>query len=140
MKVREVMTSDVQVARPTDTIQAVAQQMAQLDVGSMPICDGRRIQGMVTDRDITVRGVAQGLQGDTPITQVMTGNLEYVMADDDLDQAHDKMSAAHVRRLPVVDQNQELVGIVAMADLARQDDDREVGATVQEISEARPNN
>jgi CBS domain-containing protein len=140
MKVREVMTSDVQVARPTDTIQAVAQQMAQLDVGSMPICDGRRIQGMVTDRDITVRGVAQGLQGDTPITQVMTGNLEYVMADDDLDQAHDKMSAAHVRRLPVIDQNQELVGIVAMADLARQDEDREVGATVQEISEARPNN
>ena len=140
MKVREVMTSDVQVARPTDTIQNVAQQMAQLDVGSMPVCDGRRIQGMVTDRDITVRAVAQGLQADTPVTQVMTGNLEYVMADDDLDQAHDKMSAAHVRRLPVVDQNQELVGIVAMADLARQDSDKEVGATVEEISMAPPNN
>ena len=139
MKVREVMTSDVQLASPNDTLQSVAQQMAQLDVGVMPIGEGRRIQGMVTDRDIAVRGVAQGLTADTPISQVMTGNLEYVLADDDLDQAHDKMSAAQVRRLPVLDQNQELVGIVALGDLATQDD-REAGATLGEISSAPPNN
>ena len=139
MKVREVMTSDVQLASPNDTIQTVAPQMAQLDVGVMPIGEGRRLQGMVTDRDIAVRGVAQGLDGSTPISQVMTGNLEYVLADDDVDQAHDKMSAAQVRRLPVLDQNQELVGIVALGDLAR-DDDREAGATLEEISSAPANN
>ncbi len=139
MKVREVMTSVVQLASPYDTLQTVAQQMAQLDVGVMPIGEGRRVQGMVTDRDITVRGVAQGLDANTPISQVMTGNLEYVMADDDVDQAHDKMSAAQVRRLPVLDQNQELVGIVALGDLAREDD-REAGATLEEISSAPANN
>ena len=139
MKVREVMTSDVQLASPNDTLQTVAQQMAQLDVGVMPIGEGRRLQGMVTDRDIAVRGVAQGLDANTPVSQVMTGNLEYVLADDDVDQAHDKMSAAQVRRLPVLDQNQELVGIIALGDLATQDD-REAGATLEEISAAPPNN
>ena len=139
MKVREVMTADVQLASPNDSLQTVAQQMAQLDVGVMPIGEGRRIQGMVTDRDIAVRGVAQGLTADTPISQVMTGNLEYVLADDDIDQAHDKMSAAQVRRLPVLDQNQELVGIVALGDLATQND-REAGATLEEISSAPANN
>ena len=140
MKVREVMTSDVQLASPNDTLQAVAQQMAQLDVGAMPVGEGRRVQGMITDRDIAVRGVAQGLDASTPVGQLMTGNLEYVMADDDLDQAHDKMSAAQVRRLPVLDQNQELVGILALGDLAREDSAGETGATLEQISEAPPNN
>ena len=140
MKVRDVMTSSVQLASPNDTLQSVAQQMAQLDVGAMPVGEGRRVQGMVTDRDIAVRGVAQGLGAGTPVSQVMTGNLEYVMADDDLDQAHDKMSAAQVRRLPVLDQNQELVGILALGDLAREDSARETGATLEQISEAPPNN
>ena len=139
MKVLDVMTSGVQLANPTDTLQTVAQQMAQLDVGVMPIGEGRRVQGLVTDRDIAVRGVAQGLDVNTPISQVMTGNLEYVMADDDVDQAHDKMSAAQVRRLPVLDQNQELVGIIALGDLASQDR-KEAGATLEEISEAPANN
>jgi CBS domain-containing protein len=139
MKVRDVMTSDVQLASPNDTLQTVAQQMAQLDVGVMPIGEGRQLQGMVTDRDIAVRGVAQGLDASTPISQVMTGNLEYVLADDDVDQAHDKMSAAQVRRLPVLDQNQQLVGIIALGDLATHDD-REAGATLEEISAAPPNN
>jgi CBS domain-containing protein len=139
MKVRDVMTADVQIASPNDTLQTVAQQMAQLDVGVMPIGEGRRLQGVVTDRDITVRGVAQGLTGDTPVSQVMTGNLEFVLADDDVDQAHDKMAAAQVRRLPVLDQNQELVGIIALGDLAREDTS-DVGATLEEISEQPANN
>ncbi len=134
--VSEVMTRDVQVARPEDSIQAVAQQMAELDVGVMPVCDGQRIQGMVTDRDIAIRGVAQGLSADQPIRQVMTGNLEYVMANDDLDEVHDRMAAAQVRRLPVVDEDKNLIGIVSLGDLARSDKDKDVGATLQEISEA----
>jgi CBS domain-containing protein len=135
MKISEVMTRDVEVASPTDTIQSVAQSMARLDVGSMPVCDGRRIQGMITDRDITVRAVAQGISPDSPVSQVMTGNLEYVMADDDLSRAADKMADHQIRRLPVVDENQQLVGIIALGDLAQEHKAKAVGQTLEEISE-----
>jgi CBS domain-containing protein len=135
MKISDVMTRDVEVANPNDSIQSVAQKMAQFDVGSMPVCDGRRIQGMVTDRDITIRGVAQGLSGDSPISQVMTGNLEYVMASDDLDRAADKMADHQIRRLPVVDENKDLVGIIALGDLAQEHKAKVMGRTLEEISE-----
>ena len=135
MKISEVMTRDVEVASPNDTIQSVAQKMAQMDVGVMPVCDGRRIQGMVTDRDIAIRGVAQGVSGDSPISQVMTGNLEYVMADDDLDRAADKMADHQVRRLPVVDENKQLVGIISIGDLAQEHKDKVIGRTLEEISQ-----
>ena len=135
MKVREVMTRDVEVARPNDSIQSVAKQMAQLDVGSMPVCDGQRIQGMVTDRDITIRAVAQGLSSDSPISQVMTGNLEYLYDDDDLDHAADKMADSQIRRLPVVDRDNQLVGIVSLGDLAREHKEKVMGRTLEEISE-----
>ena len=135
MKISEVMTRDVEVARPNDSIQSVAQQMAQLDVGAVPVCDGRRLQGMVTDRDITVRAVAQGLSLDAPVSQVMTGNLEYLNADDDLDRAADKMADSQIRRLPVVDDNQQLVGIISLGDLAREHKEKVIGRTLEEISE-----
>ena len=134
MKVSEVMSTNVEVVRPTDTIQSVARTMADMDVGSVPVCDGQRLQGMVTDRDIAVRGVAQGLSGDTPITQVMTGNLEFIYADDDLDRAADKMADAKIRRLPVVDQNDQLVGIVSLGDLSREHKEKIVGRTLEDIS------
>jgi len=135
MKISEVMTRDVQVARPDDTIQSVAQTMAQADVGAVPVCDGQRLQGMVTDRDITIRAVAQGLGGDAPVRQVMTGNLEYLYADDDLDRAADKMADSQIRRLPVVDQDQHLVGIISLGDLSREHKEKIVGRTLEEISE-----
>ena len=135
MKIADVMSRDVEVARPDDTIQSVAQKMAQFDVGALPVCDGRKIQGMVTDRDITVRAVAQGITSDQPISQVMTGNLEYVMANDDLDSAADKMAHHQVRRLPVVDENKDLVGIIALGDLAQEHKAKVIGRTLEEISE-----
>jgi len=135
MKIADVMTRDVEVANPNDTIQSVAQKMAQFDVGALPVCDGRRIQGMVTDRDIAVRAVAQGLSSDTPISQIMTGNLEYVLASDDLDRAADKMADSQIRRLPVVDENKDLVGIIAMGDLAQEHKAKIIGRTLEEISE-----
>ncbi len=135
MKISEVMTRDVEVASPNDTIQSVAQKMAQMDVGALPVCDGRRIQGMVTDRDIAIRGVAQGVSPDTPISQVMTGNLEYVMADDDLDRAADKMADHQIRRLPVLDSDQQLVGIVSLGDLAQEHKEKVIGRTLEEISQ-----
>jgi CBS domain-containing protein len=136
MKIADVMSRDVEVARPTDTIQSVAQKMAQLDVGALPVCDGMKIQGMVTDRDIAVRAVAQGVSPDQPISQVMTGNLEYVMASDDLDSAAQKMADGQIRRLPVIDENRDLVGIISLGDLAKQHhDERVTGITLEEISQ-----
>lgn len=135
MKISEVMTRDVEVASPNDTIQSVAQKMAQLDVGVMPVCEGRQIQGMVTDRDITIRAVAQGIPLESPVSQVMTGNLEFVMADDDLDRAADKMADHQVRRLPVVDENKQLVGIISLGDLALEHKNKAVGETLEDISQ-----
>jgi CBS domain-containing protein len=135
MKISDVMTRDVEVANPNDSIQSVAQKMAQLDVGALPVCDGRRIQGMVTDRDIAVRGVAQGLDTNSPISQIMTGNLEYVLASDDLDRVADKMADNQIRRLPVVDENKDLVGIISLGDLAQEHKAKVIGRTLEEISE-----
>ncbi|MBW3616270.1 MAG: CBS domain-containing protein [Proteobacteria bacterium] len=135
MKIADVMSRDVQIANPNDSIQSVAQKMAELDVGALPVCDGRRIQGMVTDRDIAVRGVAQGLENSAPISRIMTGNLEYVLASDDLNQAADKMADHQIRRLPVVDENKDLVGIISLGDLAQEHRAKIVGRTLEEISE-----
>ena len=134
MKISDIMTSDVTVARPGDTVKDVAGSMADLDVGSLPVCDGSRLLGMVTDRDITIRAVARGLGGDTPITEIMTAEVEYAFADDDLKDVADKMSSKQIRRLPVVDADKRLIGIVAIADIARQDRDKRVGDTVEQIS------
>ncbi len=135
MKIREVMTRDVEAASPNDSILSVAQTMARLDVGVLPVCEGRQIQGMVTDRDITVRAVAQGISPDSPISQVMTGNLEFVMADDDLDRAADKMADHQVRRLPVVDENRQLIGIISLGDLSQEHKAKAVGQTLEDISQ-----
>jgi CBS domain-containing protein len=134
MKISDIMTSDVTVARPGDTVKDVAGKMADLDVGSLPVCDGSRLLGMVTDRDITIRAVARGLGGDTPITEIMTAEVEYAFADVDLKDVADKMSSKQIRRLPVVDADKRLIGIVAIADIARQDRDKRVGDTVEQIS------
>jgi CBS domain-containing protein len=135
MKISEIMTRNVEVARPEDSLQTVAQSMADLDVGSLPVCDGERLLGMITDRDITVRAVARGLDGSTSVTEVMTADVEYAFDDDDLDEVSEKMASQQIRRLPVVDRDKKLVGIVALADLAREDKDKRVGETVEQISQ-----
>ncbi len=135
MKISEIMTRNVEVARPEDSLRTVAQSMADLDVGSLPVCDGERLLGMITDRDIAVRAVARGLDGSTPVTEVMTADVEYAFDDDDLEEVSDKMAAKQIRRLPVVNRDKRLVGIVALADLAREDKDKRVGETVEQISQ-----
>jgi CBS-domain-containing membrane protein len=137
MQVSEIMTRDVQEARPDETVQEAARRMAELDVGSLPVCEGRKVIGIVTDRDIVVRGVAKGLDGRTRVSEVMSGEVETVRDSDDVDDVHDRMSAAQIRRLPVVDDRGELVGVVALADVARRERPRESGATLEEISEPR---
>ncbi len=119
MKIAEVMTSDVTTVQPDQTIREAASFMLSGDAGSIPVCDGERLQGMITDRDIAVRAVAEGLGPDTPVTQVMTSDIQYAFDDEDVEDVAAKMSQAQVRRMPVVSrQEQRLVGIVSIGDLS----------------------
>jgi len=119
MKVSEVMTSDVQIVKPDQTIREAAGFMLRADAGSIPVCDGERLQGMITDRDIAVRAVAEGLGPDTPVTQVMTSDIIYAYDDDAVEDVVAQMSRAQIRRMPVVSRDDKrLVGIVSIGDLS----------------------
>ena len=120
MKVSEVMTRDVQTIRPDQPVQEAANFMLSADAGSIPVTDGDRLIGMITDRDIAVRGVAKGRGPDTPVSELMTNDIVCVRIDEDCDEVASKMSEAQVRRLPVVDDQQKLCGIVSLGDLARE--------------------
>jgi CBS domain-containing protein len=135
MKISEIMSRDVAVARPDDTIQDVARRMAQIDAGVIPVCDGERLEGIVTDRDIVIRAVSEGRSFQTPVSEVMTAGVEYCYEDDDISEAADRMAELQVRRLAVMDRDKRLVGIVALGDVARQAKDKVTGQTLEEISE-----
>jgi CBS domain-containing protein len=135
MKIRDVMSRDLEVARPEDTLQSVAERMASADIGSLPVEDGGSLVGMITDRDIVIRAVAKGLDGKTTVSQVMTREAVCCQVDDDLIEVSDKMANAQIRRLPVLDESRKLVGIVALGDLALQDKDKRIGETLEQISE-----
>ena len=122
MKVSEVMTRDVQTVRPDQPVQQAANFMLNADAGSIPVTDGDRLIGMITDRDIAVRGIAKGYGPDTPVRELMTDDLVIVRLDDDVEDAASKMSEAQVRRLPVIDQDERLCGIVSLGDLSRETD------------------
>ncbi len=131
--IAEVMTTDVEVVRPEETLREAARAMADLDVGSLPVCDGRRMLGMVTDRDITIRGVAEGKGPDTPVRDVMTDDVVWCTDTDSVDEVLQQMSDAQVRRIPVVDKDRQLVGIVALGDIALEEED-DVDETLRDIS------
>ena len=117
--VAEIMSTDVQVVGPDDTLQRAAQLMDQLDVGSLPVCDGKHLLGMVTDRDITVRGTAMNLAPDQArVSAVMTSEVEFCTDDQDAQEVLLLMGKAQVRRLPVINVERQLVGIVSIGDLA----------------------
>jgi CBS domain-containing protein len=135
MKVSECMTSNVETVTPEQPIREAAQFMLRADAGAMPVGDGDRLIGMVTDRDIAVRGVAEGLGPDTPVRQVMTEDLVYCYDDDDIESAATKMSDAQIRRLPVLSRDGErLVGIVSLGDISQGDTDT-AAAALDDISE-----
>jgi CBS domain-containing protein len=108
--------------------------MLNEDAGSMPVSDGDRIVGMVTDRDIAVRGVAQGYGPDTPISQIMTEDVVSAREDDDVEEIATKMSRAQVRRIPVLDSNDRLCGIVSLGDLSREADEDCAEQALQGVS------
>ena len=136
--VNEIMSTEVQIIAPGATLQAAAQMMLDLDVGALPVCEGTRLLGMVTDRDITVRGVAAGLSPATAlVSEVMTESLEFCTEDQDTEDVMRTMGYAQVRRLPVVNMDNELIGIVSLADMARRQPGP-VDQAVREISEPPP--
>jgi CBS domain-containing protein len=136
MKVSEIMSRDVKVLPPNATLQQAAQHMKALDVGALPICDGERLLGMVTDRDIVVRAIAAGKDRQVTVAEVMSPDVYYVFEDQDVDEAARIMEKHQIRRLPVLDRKKRLVGIVSLGDLAvRTGDDSLSGDALEAVSE-----
>jgi CBS domain-containing protein len=135
MKVSEVMTREVRVANPNQSLREAAQMMADLDAGVLPVGADDRLVGMVTDRDIAIRGVAEGKTPDTPVRDVMTADVKYCFEDEEIEHVARNMAEIQVRRLPVLNRDKRLVGIIAIADLAANQDPELVGEAVSGISE-----
>jgi CBS domain-containing protein len=135
MKVSDVMTRDVQTVRPDATVQEAASFMLREDAGSMPVSEDHRLIGMITDRDIAVRGVAKGYGPDTPVRELMTDEIICAHENDDVEEVASKMSSAQVRRMPVIDENERLCGIVSLGDLAREADSDSADQALQGVSE-----
>ncbi len=135
--VADVMTRGVRSMSPTDTVAQAAKAMHELNVGAIPVCDGGKLVGMVTDRDIVVRGVAR--DGDVKamkLADLMSTNVRCVTEDQSIDKALDQMADCQIRRLPVVDKQNKLVGIVSLGDIADKDtgDELDVAESLAEIS------
>jgi CBS domain-containing protein len=135
MQVRKAMSDDVQIANPNQSIRDAASLMAKIDAGVLPVGENDRLVGMITDRDIAVRAIALGKGPDTPIREVMSENVKYCFEDDDVDEVAQKMAGIKVRRLPVLNQDKRLVGIVSIGDLALADGPSNVGEALCNISE-----
>jgi CBS domain-containing protein len=133
MKLGEVMTRDVETIPPDTTLQEAARRMEDLNVGALPVCDGKRLIGVVTDRDITVRGVSVGASATADVVaDCMSAEPLFAFEDDPLEHAVERMRTAQVRRLMVVDRNKELVGVVALGDIATKTADRDQAASALE--------
>lgn len=134
MKVRDVMTRDVVVARPDDTIQSVASHMASGGFGFVPVCDGERLVGTLTDRDLAVRALAIGASPETRASEVMTHDVAWCRDDEDLKTVLHLMSERQVRRLPIVDKDNKLVGVVSLGDLSIRVKEKYAGEALESIS------
>src|SRR3954468_16285117 len=138
MQVKEVMTRGAECTRPSATLQEAARKMRDLDVGPLPVCgDNDRLVGMLTDRDITVRAVAEGQDPKTArVEDVMTPDVTYCFEDQDVAEAARLMEEKQIRRLVVLNRDKRLVGIVSLGDLAVKTGDKEVsGAALGQVSE-----
>lgn len=135
MRCREIMTSDVRTATRDMTLQQVAVLMRDGDMGSIPVVEDGKLVGIVTDRDMVVRSIAEGNGADTPVSEAMTTEVFSVKPDDFAFEAIRIMGDRQVRRIPVVGENGELAGIIAMADVALEMEDQvEIAETLEDIS------
>ena len=134
MKVKDAMTRNVRIADPDQTIQDVARIMSELDSGVLPVGENDRLVGMITDRDIAVRAVAEGRGPETAVREVMTPDVRYCFEDEDTEHVARNMADQQVRRLPVVNRDKRLVGIVSLGDLAISEGPRPAGEALSGIS------
>lgn len=134
MKVRDCMTQEVRTIGPENTLQQAARIMAEIDAGAIPVGENDRLVGMLTDRDITVRAIAAGKGPETRVREVMTQEVKYCFEDDDIQDVAENMADIRVRRLPVLNRDKRLVGIVALGDLTQGVDTRAAGEALSGIS------
>ena len=133
MKVGELMTRGCVTVRASDTIQRAAQMMAEEDVGVLPVEDGDRLVGMITDRDIVTRCVAQGKDGECRVRDAMTNDVKYCFEDEDIDHTLQNMSEIQVRRIPVMSREKRLIGLLSLADAALNAEPHRVGAALSGV-------
>jgi len=133
MQVKQLMTRDVCVISPDDTIERAAQLMGQIDAGILPVGDNDRLVGMITDRDIAVRGVAEGCGPSAKVRDIMSQEVKYCFDDADAEEVLENMAEIQVRRMPVVNHDKRLVGIVSISDIAK-DEEREAGEALRDIT------
>jgi CBS domain-containing protein len=134
MQVSELMTRDVRIVNPDDPIRHAATMMAEIDAGALPVGENDRLVGMITDRDIAIRAVAEGRGPETRVGDVMSRDVRYCFEDEDLDEVTHNMGGIQVRRLPVLNRDKRLVGIVSLGDLAMEHA-AEASAALHDISE-----
>jgi len=135
MLVCDAMTRDVEIVNPRQSIREAAHLMAQLDIGALPVADGDRLVGMITDRDIAVRAVGEGRSADTEVQGIMSKEVLYCFEDEEIDQITHNMRDIKLRRLPVLDRRKRLVGIVSLGDIALIDGPSHVGDALCGISQ-----
>jgi CBS domain-containing protein len=135
MKVSEVMSRQVEIVSPGDSMQCAAQMMARIDAGALPVGDGDRLVGMITDRDIAIRGVGAGRNpADTPVNELMTREVKYCFEDDEVSKVAQNMAELQVRRLPVLNRDKRLIGIISLGDIARDHEPGQTGSALHQIS------
>jgi CBS domain-containing protein len=137
MRVAEIMTTNVEVIGSNAPLKEAAAKMKSLDVGLIPVCEGDELRGTLTDRDITVRGVAEGYNpSETKVGDIMSTDLAYCFEDEEIEEALSLMEARQIRRLPVLSREKRLVGIVSLGDLAVHAGQKErLGETLKEVSQ-----
>ena len=136
MKLREIMTSTVEVIHPDDTLQTAAEKMRDRDIGFLPVCDGDRLIGVLTDRDLITRALADGMDSKTMLGRdLATSPAIYCFDDQSVDEAAKLMHDNQIRRLVVLSRNKQMVGVVSLGDLAMNIDDKKSGDVLQSVSE-----
>lgn len=136
MRINECMTREVRIVDPDETLEDAAQAMAEIDAGILPVGRDDRLVGMISDRDIAIRGIAQGREPSAKVREVMTPEVLYCFVDDDAEDVLDNIAEIQVRRLPVLDRDKRLVGIVSISDFAGNAETVHVGEVLGEV--ARP--
>ena len=136
MKIRDLMTEKVKTISPEETIQQAAHLMASLDTGALLVNEDDRLVGMITDRDITIRAVAKDLPGNTPVSNIMSTEIHYCFEDEDIMHVAENMAGIQMRRLPVLNRDKRLVGVVSLGNIARGQNQRASATLLQGVAQA----